>query len=60
MLYDLLQLKETKYLMYSLYNFMRYYDSIIKSLDELTSYCMEVIGITEEDLEKFRNDGIKQ
>ena len=60
MLYDLLQLKETKYLMYSLYNFMRNYESIINSLDELTSYCMEVIGITEEDLEKFRNDGIKQ
>lgn len=59
-LYDVLQFKETKYLMHSLYYFMHNYEAIIGSLDELTSYCMEVIDITEEDLERFRNNGIKQ
>ena len=60
MLYDMLQWKETKYLMYSFNDFMYSYEAIFNQLDELTSYCMEVIDITEEDLEKFRNNGIKQ
>lgn len=55
MLYDVLQLKETKYLMYNSYYFMHYYENTIEQLDGLTSYCMEVIDITEEDLENFRN-----
>lgn len=55
MLYDVLQLKEARYLMYNSYYFMQNYENIIEQLDGLTSYCMEVIDITEEDLEKFRN-----